>query len=635
MVFSGQMGPSGMPELSRRLPVGAEVLPGGGVHFRVWAPRRSRVEVVLKGGGAVALAPEGGGYFSSGIPGAGCGALYRFRLDGEEPLCPDPASRFQPAGPHGPSQVIDPAAFEWSDAVWRGLRIEGQVLYELHVGTFTREGTFAAAAEQLPELAALGITAIELMPVAEFAGRFGWGYDGVDLFAPHHFYGVPDDLRRLVDRAHSLGVGVMLDVVYNHAGPEGSYLSRFSPDYFTSAHATEWGDAINFASVPVREFFLANARYWISEFHMDGLRLDATQTIFDGSAEHILAAIGREARRTAEGRSVILVAENEPQDARLVRPLEEGGYGLDAVWNDDFHHSARVALTGRAEAYYTDYAGKPQEFISSVKRGYLYQGQFYRWQKKRRGSPASGIPPAAFVSYLENHDQAANSGGGERLHQLAAPSSLRAMTALLLLAPGTPLLFQGQEFAASSPFAFFADHKPELAAMVEKGRVEFLSQFPSLARPELRARIPAPQNPAVFERAKLDFAERARHAAVYALHRDLLALRRDDPVFRAQRPGAVDGAVLGPEAFLLRYFGEDGDDRLLVVNLGADLRLAIAPEPLLAPPEGMRWEQQWSSEDPRYGGSGAPEIDADGEWRIPGRAAVAMRPVARKAAARG
>jgi maltooligosyltrehalose trehalohydrolase len=608
------------------------------VHFRVWAPRRNKVEVVLKGGGAVALTREDGGYFSGVVPGAGCGALYRYRLDGEHALLPDPASRFQPAGPHGPSQVVDPGQFEWTDSAWHGLRIAGQVMYELHAGTFTRDGTFAAATEQLPELAALGVTAIELMPVAEFPGRFGWGYDGVDLFAPHHHYGSPEDLRHLVDRAHSLGLGVILDVVYNHIGPDGNYLKQFSSGYFTSAYKNEWGDAINFDgpdSGPVREFFLANARYWISEFHIDGLRLDATQTIFDNSAEHIVAAICREARSAAGGRSVILVAESETQDARLARPVEAGGFGLDAVWNDDFHHSARVALAGRAEAYYTDYSGAPQEFISSAKRGYLYQGQFYRWQGKRRGSPALDLPPAAFVNFLENHDQAANTGLGARIHQFASPGRLRALTALLLLAPGTPMLFQGQEFAASSPFAFFADHKPPLADAVEKGRVEFLAQFPSLAQPDSRARIPVPHDPATFERAKLDFGERERHAEVYALHRDLLALRREDRVFGAQRSGGIDGAVLGPEAFVLRYFGAEGDDRLLVVNLGIDLRLAIVPEPLLAPPEGMRWQTLWSSEDPRYGGSGAPGIDTDREWRIPGRTATAMRPAPRETHGRG
>ena len=611
---------------TRRAPIGAEPHRDG-THFRVWAPRAHAVDVQDDGGATTSLKPEGDGYFS-GVAPLSVGARYRYRLDDREAY-PDPASRFQPEGPHGPSAIVDPSAFRWTDADWRGLTPAGQVIYEMHVGTFTREGTWQAAARQLPELARLGITVVEMMPVADFVGRFGWGYDGVSLFAPTRLYGAPDDLRAFVDRAHAVGIGVIVDVVYNHLGPDGNYLGAFAPDYFTDRYPNEWGQAINFdgpESGPVREFFTTNAAYWVDEFHMDGLRLDATQQMFDASPRHVLAEIAACARAAAPHRGLLVVAENEPQDARVVRPPERGGYGLDALWNDDFHHTVRVAVTGRAEAYYTDYGGRPQELVSAVKHGFLYQGQHYAWQRKPRGAPAGDVPRTAFVAYIQNHDQVANSARGERLHRLTSPGRSRAITALLLLGPATPMLFQGQEFAASAPFVYFADQRPELAALVRKGRAEFLAQFPSLAAPDVSACVPDPGDPATFEGCKLDLDERARHAGSYALHRDLLALRREDPVFRTQGAHGVDGAVLGPEAFALRFYGASaGDDRLLVVNLGADLPLAILPEPLLAPPDDARWQLAWSSEDPRYGGCGAASFDPDGPWRLPAQAALALR----------
>jgi len=628
-VLVGGSGALGLPK--RRLPVGVEVL-GDRVHARVWAPRRRRVAVVLEEGGArrvVDLRAEGTGYFAGRVEGARRGSLYRFRLDDDERLYPDPASRFQPAGPHGPSQVVDPARFAWSDAEWRGAHLVGQVIYEMHVGTFTREGSWAAAAREIRELGALGISCIEMMPVAEFAGRFGWGYDGVDWFAPSRLYGEPDDLRRFVDEAHRHKIAVILDVVYNHVGPDGNYLRQFSPNYFTDRHETEWGEAINFdgpGSGPVRELVLANARYWIDEFHMDGLRLDATQSIFDDSAEHILVGIGREVRAAARGRATMVVAENEAQEARLVRPLTRGGYGLDGLWNDDLHHSAMVALTGKAEAYYSDHRGAPQEFISAVKYGYLFQGQRYKWQRRRRGTPALDVPPPAFVTFIQNHDQVANSVRGERVHALTSPGRVRAMTAFLLLAPGTPMLFQGQEFAASAPFLYFADHEPELAEKVRKGRAAFLAQFASLASRQSAALLTDPCDLQTFVRCKLDLDEREEHTSVYALHRDLIHLRRADPVFGALSPRTVDGAVLGAEAFVLRFFDERAGDRLLIVNLGLDLGLNPAPEPLLAPPADAVWAILWSSEHPRYGGAGEPPLEGASNWRIPGHAAVALWP---------
>ena len=586
--------------------------------------------VLESGPGAAAeidLAQDAG-YFEGFAQQAAAGTRYRYRLDGNG-LFPDPASRFQPDGPHGSSEVVDPGAFSWSDAGWRGVNLEGQVVYEIHIGTFTEEGTWEAARAQLPELAEAGISLVEIMPIADFPGRFGWGYDGVDLFAPTWLYGPPDDLRRFVNEAHGHGIGVILDVVYNHFGPDGNYLAEFSPYYFTTAYRNEWGEAINFDgehSGPVREFFLANAAYWIREFHFDGLRLDATQQIFDSSRDHILGAIVRSVRDAAQGRATLVIAENEPQVTRLARPPNRGGYGMDALWNDDFHHSAMVAMTGRKEAYYTDYLGSPQEFVSAVKYGYLYQGQWYHWQKQRRGTPATGLRQPQFVNYIQNHDQIANSSRGERVHTLTSRGRFKAMTALLLLAPNTPMLFQGQEFASSKPFHYFADHKPELAKLIQEGRVKFLSQFRSLARPEARERLPDAGNPTTFQKCKLDFGDRERHSEIYAMHKDLIRLRREDPVFSSQGRRGLDGAVLAPEAFVLRYFGEEGDDRLLLVNLGIDLHLDPAPEPLLAPPEGRQWALLWSSEDTRYGGSGIYDSDTDENWRLPGHAAVVMRP---------
>ena len=628
------------PPVARRMPVGAEVQPDGAVHFRVWAPAPKRVELVVEHDAAaaqaplaIALEPEGGGYWGTVTRAARAGSRYRFRLDGGSALFPDPASRFQPTGPHGPSEVIDPDSFSWTDEAWAGARLPGQVIYELHVGTFTPQGDWAGARGRLPHLRDLGVTAIELMPVADFAGTFGWGYDGVDLFAPYHRYGRPDDLRRFVDEAHRLGLAVLLDVVYNHLGPDGNYLARFAPGYF-SDKATEWGAAINYDgadAAPVREFFAENAAYWIREFHLDGLRIDATQSIFDESDDHIIAALVRRARAAAPGgRPIVIVGENEPQHPHLARPPERGGLGLDGLWNDDLHHAAVVALTGRNEAYYHDYLGAPQEFISAAKYGYLYQGQRYAWQNKRRGRSARGLAPASFVAYLENHDQVANSATGLRLWHTTTPGRGRAMTALLLLGPWTPMLFQGQEWSASSPFLFFADHNAELAPLVRQGRVEFLTQFPRCATAETRERLWDPGARATFEASRLDWSEPAgpRGQQSLALHRDLLALRRTDPVLQAQGTDGVriDGAVLGAECFLLRYLApRESDDRLLIVNMGRDLAVDPAPEPLLAPPEGARWITLWSSESVRYGGDGTPPLDSEEHgWRAPGHAAVLL-----------
>lgn len=616
----------------RRLPVGAEVQPDGGVHFRVWAPRVHQVALLLAEAGdlrdaqEIPLVPETAGYFSALVATAQAGMHYRYRL--ERGVFPDPASRFQPGGPHSASLIVDPSAFEWTDDHWPGVKREGQVIYELHVGTFTPEGTWAAAAAELPYLADLGVTLLEIMPVAEFPGQQGWGYDGVDLFAPTRLYGSPDDFRAFVDRAHAVGLGVLLDVVYNHLGPDGNYLREFSEDYFHATRKSEWGDALNFdgeSCDPVREFFIANAGYWIDEFHIDGLRLDATNQIFDTSKTHLLEAITDRVRQAGGKKSTYLVGENEPQDAQLIRTKERGGFGMDALWNDDFHHTAIVALTGRDEAYYTDYHGSPQEFISATKWGFLYQGQRYKWQQKRRGSPSFDLAPENFVVFLQNHDQIANSLAGRRIHRLTSAGRLRALTALLLLGPNTPMLFQGQEFAASAPFLYFADHHPELAKAVAKGRAEFLQQFPSIAA-EDSALLPDPEAEDTFLRCKLDHSEREKHPEILRLHRDLLRLRREDPLLGKSVRGTFDGAVLGPATFALRFFGHIQEDRLLIVNLGPRLHLDPAPDPLLSPPSSCIWTTAWSSEDPLYGGGGTPPVESDDNWWIPAEAAVLLTP---------
>ena len=612
-----------MTSVKRRFSVGAE--PGaGGTHFRFWAPACRRVSVVVRELDSErelashALEREPTGHFSGFVSGLGAGALYGFRLDDEAKLYPDPASRFQPRGPHGPSAIVA-ADYPFRHPEFRGPPERGQVIYELHVGTFTRAGTYAAAAGELAELAKLGVTTLELMPLAEFPGEFGWGYDGVDLWAPSHLYGTPEELKAFIDAAHGHGLAVILDVVYNHFGPAGCYLDRFSPDFFTQRYANEWGKALNFegpGALPVREFFADNARYWIEEYRFDGLRLDATQQIFDASERHVLGDITTAARQSAAaaGRRIFIAAENESQEARVFAAPEHGGFGCDAGWNDDFHHAARVALTGRREAYYLDYTGSPQTLISALKRGYLFQGQHYFQQKKRRGEPVLDVGGDRFVSYLENHDQVANSVAGQRLAAFTSPPLLRAMTALWLLAPPTPLLFQGQEFGASAPFLFFADHDAELAPLVQRGRGEFLKQFPSID-PTLGVTLDAPHERSTFEACKLDFAERTRNAATYRLYQDLLALRRDDPAFSRQRADRMVGACLDERAFLLRFACDDGD-RLVVVNFGADLLLEPAGEPLLAPPAGSTWKLLLSSEDVKYGGSSYRAPYAEGKWTL-------------------
>ena len=611
----------------RRLPIGVE-LNSDGAHARVWAPKRKQVDFVIydaKGSelSTTRLAREEAGYFAGVVQGAKAGTLYRFRLDGTDAF-PDPASRFQPEGPHGPSQIVDPSSYNWRDTGWGGATVAGQVISEIHIGTFTRDGTFRSAIEKLDHFVDVGITCLEVMPLNEFGGRFGWGYDGVNWFAPTHHYGTPDDVRAFVDAAHGRGIAVILDVVYNHLGPDGNYLPQYSDSVMTR-RATEWGEALNYdgeGSSGVRELVIQNAGYWISEFHFDGLRLDATQNIYDASEPNVIQELITNARRLAGDRSIIVIAENEAQNEALVTK-----FGADAIWNDDFHHSAFVAMTGNNEAYLSGYRGRPQEFISAAKYGFLYQGQYYPWQKKRRGTSSLRLAPKHFVAFLESHDQVSNLARSMRMHQLSNPGMCRALKGLMMLSPQTPMLFQGEEFGSTSPFPFFAGHSGDLAKAVLKGRTEFLEQFPGV-KASGHGAILDPADEKTMEASRIDWDERDTNTATLRMHRDLIALRKSDPVISGQQgaaTGGLDGAVLDQDAFALRFASAEHGDRLLIVNLGSGLTLHPNPEPLLAPPPDRRWRIAWSSECVEYGGYGTPEIDQeDFGFRIPAQCTVLL-----------
>lgn len=609
------------------------IFDGACCHFRVWAPQAKQVLLEVEGlpPRHMTLQRDACGFWTGSLEAARPGLRYRYHVDGI--ALPDPCSRYQPEGPHGASAIVDRNAYAWRDQHWRGVGLQDLVLYELHVGTFTAEGTLAAAAGRLPHLRDLGITAVEVMPLAEFPGRFNWGYDGVSWFAPSRNYGPYDALKQFVDAAHAAGIGVILDVVYNHFGPDGNYTRQFSPSYFGDT-GTEWGDSINFDGEhagPVRGMVIASACEWVREFHVDGLRLDATHSIFDTSGRHVVAELTAAVREAAGQRSVLVIAENETQCATQLLPEAAGGFGLDAMWNDDFHHTALVAATGRRHAYYQDYLGSPQEFVSTAKRGFLYQGQYYPWQRKLRGEPLE-VPAARCVACLENHDQVANSLRGLRLHQLTTPALNRVLTTVLLLGPQVPLLFMGQEFQSTAPFLYFADHQEPLRTQVRDGRRDFLVQFPGVASADGLHALEDPGAEQTFLRSKLDWRQCNESSTALRLHRQLLALRRDDPVLRGRGREGFDGAVLPGSAFLLRWFDAAQADRLLVVNLGAEIHRQPMPEPLLAPPRGRHWQVVFCSEHADFGGSGSIDPQRDGPWRLPGQCAILLVAVAQEQA---
>jgi len=496
--------------------------------FRVWAPFAHRVELAIRGQN-LPMREEGDGWYCIDDPEARCGDRYGFRLDGGAPL-PDPRSPSQPDGVHGLSELIDHTAFAWSDAGLHGAPLSSALLYELHVGTFTAGGTFESAISRLGELADLGVTAVELMPVAAFPGRRGWGYDGVDLYAPHHTYGGPNGLKRFVDAAHAHGLAVVMDVVYNHLVPDGNNLPRFGP-YFGDRYRTLWGEALNFDgpdSGPVRRFVVDNALMWLRDYHCDGLRLDAVHAIVDTSAIHILEELAAAVRalEASSGRTLWVIAETDLNDPRPVRPVEAGGFGLTAQWSDDFHHALHAALTGERNGYYADFGGLG-DVAKALRDVFVIDGRYSPHRRRVHGRPAPGVPGTRFVGYLQNHDQTGNRAVGERSPALMSPGRLRIGAALVLTAPFVPMLFMGEERGASSPFLYFTDHRdPMLAGAVSRGRRE---EFASFGWPP--ESVPDPQDPETFARSKLDWEERERepHGSLLDWHRRLVALRRTHP----------------------------------------------------------------------------------------------------------
>ena len=517
------------------MPFGAEHRADGTTRFRLWAPSAASVDLDLggaQGQARLAMRRDADGWHEL-VTHAAPGARYRFVV-GEGLLVPDPASRFNPDDVHGASEVVDPLAYRWRDAAWRGRPWHEAVIYELHVGTFTAEGTFAAAAAQLPALAALGITAIELMPVADFPGARNWGYDGVLPFAPEARYGRPEDLKALVDAAHVLGLMVLLDVVYNHFGPEGNYLHAYCPEFFNPKHQTPWGAAINFdgpSARTVRDFFIHNALYWVEEYRFDGLRLDAIHAIRDDSTPHIVAEIAQ-ALHAGPGRErhVHLILENDANQSRFLGRDEQGtAHGATAQWNDDVHHALHVPLTGESDGYYADYADRPLERLGrGLAEGFIYQGEPSAFRGgEPRGEPSAQLPPTAFISFLQTHDQVGNRAFGERVHALSDTSRERAALAALLLSPQVPMLFMGEEWAAATPFQFFCDFGAELADAVTRGRREEFGRFAAFADPAVRSRIPDPNAVTTFQASKLNWAELeiSPHRERLALVRALLDIR--------------------------------------------------------------------------------------------------------------
>jgi maltooligosyltrehalose trehalohydrolase len=613
--------------------MGAQVIGGGRVRFRVWAPAARSIEVELypppEGIVRYPMAPEDGGFWSAEVE-AAAGTLYRYHLN--EWGYPDPYSGSQPEGVHGPSQVVDPSAFAWTDAAWRGLDPDTLVTYECHVGVYTPEGTFDALIPHLARLRSLGVTALELMPVAEFPGRRNWGYDGVNLFAPCSVYGGPEGLRRLVDAAHAAGLGVILDVVYNHLGPDGNYLRTYSPDYFTDRYQTPWGDAINFDgqnSRVVRRLFIDNALHWLHEYHIDGLRLDATHTIYDSGEKHILRELVEAVREHGPGeRRALIVAEDERNETRLILPREEGGFGLDALWVDDFHHSVHVLLTGEEEGYLGSYEGTAEEIARLLRVGFLYQSP-----PKEPGEPPVGVAPALpahrLVYSLQNHDQVGNRPFGRRLTDLIDLERYKAALALLLLSPCTPLLFMGDEFAASAPFYYFTDHNHELGAQVLVGRIAEFKDFWSSRTPE-PAPVPNPQDEEAFASSRLDLGERTQppHDGVYRLTRELLRLRREDPVLRVQDRWRLLAAAPAPDLVGVERWDEEGNRRLLLVNFGQETAFDIGAQAWLGEAASLRWRPLLSTNGQRFAGHGvsleALTLRPDAAIALPGRCATLL-----------
>jgi maltooligosyltrehalose trehalohydrolase len=556
---------------------GAEVFDGA-VRFRLWAPRAAEVLILLNGRPPLPMNRAADGWHELVCPDCPAGTRYKFQLERGGLEVPDPASRYQPLDVHGPSEVVDPRRYEWLDGDWRGRPWEECVLYELHIGTFTREGTFLGAIERLDWLADLGVTAIEIMPVADFPGTRNWGYDGVMLFAPDSSYGRPDDFKALIDAAHARGIMVLLDVVYNHFGPDGNYLPSYSP-IFTERHHTPWGAAVNFdsdGSQVVREFVIENARYWIEEFHFDGLRLDAVHAIKDDSTVHVLEEISAAIRQLPIGRRVHLILENEENEASRLERNECGDAACyTAQWNDDLHHALHCAASGEKSGYYGSYAGDTDRLGKAIAEGFAYQGDFMAYRGSARGQPSAHLPPTAFVSFMQNHDQVGNRAFGDRITSVAPEPAVRAIASVYLLLPQIPMLFMGEEFGAEQPFPFFCDFEPELAKSVRDGRRAEFARFPEFQDPARRELIPDPTAEQTFLSAKLDWehATQGAHADWFRLYRELLAVRRREilPLLKSAESGRYK--VLRDGALSVLWQMGDRTRLHLVANL--------SPEPLV------------------------------------------------------
>ncbi len=577
-----------------RLTYGAHPL-GNATHFVVWAPNARQLTVRVHTGAASGehiLARDDHGIFTATIDGVHAGDDYAYRIDGGSER-PDPVSRWQPHGVHGASRVVDPAAFTWTDSEWKGIEMADFVIYELHTGTFSPEGTFDAILPRLSSLRDLGITAIEIMPVAQFPGDRNWGYDGVQLYAPQNSYGGPCALKRLVDAAHAAGLAVVLDVVYNHVGPEGNYLAEYGP-YFTHAYRTPWGPAVNYdgaGSDEVRRFIIENACYWVREFHMDALRLDAVHGIYDFRAVHLTAALTKQVHATAGalGRHVEIIAESDLNDPRLLLSVEQGGYAMDAQWSDDFHHAVHVALTGERAGYYQGFAehGDIEAIADALARRFVFQGQYASHRRRAHGAPARDVSADHFVIFIQNHDQVGNRAAGDRLGALVSPDALKLAAALLLLAPYVPLLFMGEEYGETSPFLYFVSHGDcDLVEAVRKGRREEFESF------GWAGEVPDPQAVETFERSKLHYEleYEGEHGKLRAMYRELLAIRREEP---ALRPGAARITVRSdPKArwIAMRLDAPDARSLLALFNLSAEERtIPIGEE------DGDGWRVRFAS----------------------------------------
>ena len=550
--------------------------------FGVWAPNAKKVEIELRGGLYLMTAGENGWWFTE-LSLSETNADYRFVLDGGAPL-PDPRSPWQPRGVHGPSRVVDHNAFAWTDQHWHAPPLSAAVVYELHIGTFTPQGTFIAAIDKLDHLVQLGITHIELMPVAEFSGNRGWGYDGADLYAPHRAYGGPDGLKRLVDACHARGLAVILDVVYNHLGPAGNYLTCFGP-YFTERYATPWGQAINFDgpdSDEVQRFFCDNALMWLRDYHFDALRIDAVHAILDTSAVHILEQLASKAAglEAQSGRHLALIAESDLNDPRVVRPQAVGGYGIHSQWSDDFHHALHTILTGELDGYYADF-GSLADLAKALERVFVYDGRYSKFRRRRHGRSPAGLPGYSFLGFLQNHDQVGNRARGERSSHLMSLGRLKIAAALVITAPFIPLLFQGEEWGASSPFLYFTDHEDaQLGRAVTEGRRREFAAFSAHAQD-----VPDPQALETFQRSKLIWAERDKepHAGLLDWHRRLIRLRRETAVFSDGRLERVKVSFDEEARWIVMRRGTaavacnlSGKPRLVPTGIGADVRILLA-----------------------------------------------------------